>query len=112
MPHYDIYKKGFLGMKSKKIVLTLSDEGINYNSYLGNLGLILWKDIERISYEGNSIIILLKDIKKIEERLSSLNKKVVDLYIQKWNGHILIFSQQVNAEIPELYNLMLGLHTL
>ena len=105
-----VYKPILFYFKSNHPCLIISEEGILYNSFLGNLGIISWLEIEKIDFiqfAPKSIHIKLNNFDSIKCRLSLFKQKVSELYFKQKGAQIIIFQQQINIPLEELYSEMM-----
>ena len=102
-----VFKKLFFGLlKSRDVAFKLSPEGIYYNSFFGDLGLIRWTEFERIEYDGESINMLLRDVSRIYEKLNTTRQRIVELYLGHKNAHFIIYPHHVAYGLKELFELI------
>lgn len=98
-------------MKSSKTeVLTISEEGIYYNSTLGNIGLITKEQINSIELgkvkNAPAIKILLQDNYQLPANISDFKRKLHGLYKKETGADILFFRQDIDNELSDACELM------
>lgn len=107
--------KGFLsnigfGKSKDSIVLQISEDGLTYNSTLGNIGFIDKNDIVLIELgkAQNSDVIKIGISNKfnLNSKLNTFRKKLSELYKKETGAEILIFPQDTDLSLNELYELM------
>ena len=107
--------KGFLsnigfGKNKESIVLQISEDGLKYNSTLGNIGFIDKNDIVLIELgkAQNSDVIKIGISNKfnLNSKLNTFRKKLSELYKKETGAEILIFPQDTDLSLNELYELM------
>lgn len=102
-------KRGLFS-KKEKVAFSLSENGLGYNSTLGNLGLISWEEISSIvleKFQGKKVIkISVNNINALKPKMSRLKIAMTDVYKEKTGAEIVIFPQDVDMSIEELYSLL------
>ncbi|HEX8516177.1 MAG TPA: STM3941 family protein [Flavobacterium sp.] len=108
---FKVYKPVLFFFKSKEPALTIAENGILYNSYLGNLGLIKWSQIKELNFSRTnpkSINIILHDFDSLKNRLTPFKRKMSELYFSQKAANIIIFQQQINIPLEQLYDKILS----
>jgi hypothetical protein len=99
-----------LAQKKKIEVFRVSDNSIFYNSTLGDIGEINSEFIELIecvNFETTKVIkIKLKENFDLSSKLSKFRQKLSELYYKKTGAEILIFPNETDWNLDELYKIL------
>ena len=105
-----IKTRRFFFIEKQKTVFVLSEEGLYYNSKLGDIGLIPWKDI--ISMEVDSfkrlkiIRISIENFRNYKKKMSRLKQALAQEYKKMMKSEVVIFHHDIDIELDELFHLL------
>jgi hypothetical protein len=90
----------------------ITDKGITDNLTILALGEISWEDIDDIAmdrYQKRDILLIgLRDPEKYIIRQKPMYKRMLKVYIRKWNTPLVISGRQVAYDLESLRNLILA----
>lgn len=101
-----------LGLSKTKetVVLKVGEEFLEYNSTLGNIGRIKSSDIQFIDLGkvGNSPAVKIGLVQEfnLASKLTKFSQKLTERYKKESGADILVFPQDIDIELEELYAIL------